>query len=39
MGPCEILYVVVMAYETLVCLPILDRRRFIGPCSSAQQVS
>lgn len=39
MGPGEVLYVVVMAYETLVCLPVLDRWRFIGTCSCAHQVS
>lgn len=39
MGPGEVLDVVVMAYKALVGLPVLDRRRFVGTCSCAHQVS
>jgi hypothetical protein len=38
-GPGKVLYVVVMAYQALVGLPVLDRRRFIGACSCATHVS
>lgn len=39
MGPGEVLNIVVMADEAFVCLPVLDRWRFIGTCSGAHEIS
>lgn len=37
MGPGEVLYVIVMANQALVRLPVLNRRGLVRPCSSNRQ--